>query len=64
MDKWLIMDEFHVTFVAPGGLSGRESSAIRAALDGVRFRRLIYRAVRRAARRDAALAKVDVRLSR
>lgn len=63
MAKTIMMDEFHVTVFAPGGLRKAEYAGISRALNGARFRRDLGRAVRAVFRRHPSLRKVRVRLS-
>ena len=63
MRNQLVMDEFHVTFFVPRGLSDRAYDSARAAIDDRRFRRRVRRCVARMARRHPALLAVTVKLS-
>ena len=64
MARRVLLDEFHVSVYVPAGLPDVESDAIKQALDDDEFRRQLQRAVRAAFRRNAALAKAEVKLSR
>ncbi len=62
--KRVLMDEFHLTVLAPRKLSEPEYEAIRQAIAGPAFRAGLARAARRVARRHPALSKVRLKLSR
>ena len=64
MPKNVLMDEFHVSFLAPHNLSPAEYDGVRQTLDEPYFRALLKRAVRKIAVRFPSLNKVRVRLSR
>ena len=64
MAKNVLMDEFHVSFLAPHDLSPAEYDGVRQTLDEPYFRALLKRAVKNVAARFPSLIKVGVRLSR
>jgi hypothetical protein len=64
MARNVLMDEFHVAFLAPRRLSSAEYDAVRQTLDEPYFRALLKRAVKNVAARFPSLSKVRVRLSR
>ena len=64
MAKNVLMDEFHVSFLAPHNLSPAEYDAVRRTLDELHFRALLKRTVKNVAARFPSLNKVRVRLSR
>jgi hypothetical protein len=64
MAKRILLDEFHLTVYAPGGLGEPEYDAIRPALDEPELHAALARAVRRDLRRSPPLSPVRVRLSR
>jgi hypothetical protein len=64
MARRIVMDEFHLTVYAPGGLSAPEYEAIRRALDEPELHAALARAARRVLRRSPPLRPVRVRLSR
>ena len=64
MAKNVLMDEFHVSFLAPHNLSPAEYVGVRHTLDEPYFRALLKRAVKNVAGRFPSLNKVRVRLSR
>jgi len=64
MAKLILMDEFHVTASAPGGLRESQYQAMRRALDGAALHADVVAAVRAVFRRYPALRRVRVRVSR
>lgn len=64
MAKYLLLDEIHVSFLVPQDLSDRACSAIRQVLDGMRLRADLRRCLRTTLRREPALAKVRLRVTR
>ena len=64
MAKNVLMDEFHVSFLAPHNLSPAEYDAVRRTLDELYFRALLKRTVKNVTARFPSLSKVRVRLSR
>ena len=64
MPRRLVMDEFHVSFLAPRTLSPAAFDAIRRTLTNAGFRAALRRAVRQAVRQFPSLDKVRIRLSR
>jgi hypothetical protein len=64
MAKFIFLDEFHVTVLAPRGFPAAEYNWIRQTLDKVRFRVRLGRAVRTVFRQYPSLAKVKVTITR
>jgi hypothetical protein len=64
MGKGVVLEEFHLTVLAPRGLPESEYDAICRALADPAFESRLRRAVRRAFRREGGLAKTKVRVSR
>ena len=64
MPKAILMDEFHLSMFAPAGLRGAEYAAIRRALDGVRFRTRLVRAIRHVIGQYPPLHQVRVTVTR
>ena len=64
MARQIVMEEFHLTMLAPRGLPEAEYRSIRRTLDGKRFRVRLASAARRVCRRFAGLRQISVRLSR
>jgi hypothetical protein len=64
MAKRILLDEFHLTVYAPGGLSDPEYEAIRRAQNEPELHAALARAARRVLRRFPPLRPVRVRLSR
>ena len=62
--KYLLLDEIHVSFLIPRELPDRAAAAVRRALDGARFRAGLRRCLRAAMRREPALARVRLRVTR
>ena len=64
MAKIILLEEFHLGVYALGGLPEADYEAMRQALDDTRFQARLRRLVQRLFHRQAALARVKVRLSR
>ncbi len=64
MARTVLLDEFHLSVLAPRGLPEPAYVAARRALDRKRFQADLCRAVREVARRYPALSRVRFRLSR
>ena len=64
MAQNVLMDEFHVSFLAPHHLSSTDYDGVRRTLDEPSFRALLKRAVKNVAARFPSLNPVRVRLSR
>jgi hypothetical protein len=64
MARYVLMDEFHVTFLAPRNLTTAEFDAIRSTLNNAGFRAAFRRSVRQVVRQFPSLNKMRVRLSR
>ena len=64
MPKAILMDEFHVTFSAPRGLTEREYDAIYRTLHLQRFRRQLRQAVKGVAGRHRPLGTARIAISR
>ena len=64
MPRCVLVDEFHLSFLAPDNLSTAEFDAIRRTLDGARFRARLRRIFKKVAARFLSLSKVRFRLSR
>jgi len=64
MAKAILIDQLHLTVLAPRGLLDAEYDAMSRTLDGLRFRRRLGRAVRALCRAYPALAKAKVKVSR
>jgi hypothetical protein len=64
MGKGVVMEEFHLTVLAPRGLPESEYDAIHRALADPSFESRLRRAIRRAFRGEAPLGKAKVRVSR
>jgi hypothetical protein len=64
MAKNILLEEFHLTVVAPRGLPPAEYDAMRQAVTSAQFIIRLRHAVRRVFRREAALSRAKVRLSR
>jgi hypothetical protein len=64
MAKGIMIDEYHLTVLAPRDLPERRYQTIRQTLDGRGFQRALRRAVRAVIRQYPSLDKVRMRLSR
>jgi hypothetical protein len=64
MGKGVVMEEFHLTVLAPRGLPESEYDAICRALADPAFEARLRRVVRRVFRRETPLVKVKVRVGR
>jgi hypothetical protein len=64
MPKSILMDEIHVTVLAPASLSKEEGNAICRALRGRTFQRSPRDAVRAAFRGHPSLKKATIRIHR
>jgi hypothetical protein len=64
MARRVLVDEFHLSFLAPRNLSPAQFDAIRSALDDARFRALLRRGVKNVVAHFPPLNRVRVRLSR
>ena len=64
MPKSILMDEIHVTVLAPGSLSKAEGNAIGRTLRGQGFQRYLRDAVRSVFTRHPSLKKVKFRINR
>jgi hypothetical protein len=64
MARKILIDEFHLTVVAPRGLSPEEFRAMRRALGRVGFRAALGSAVRDVVHRHPSLARVRTVISR
>lgn len=64
MAKRLLMEEYHVTVLAPHGLPVADYDAIRRTLTDPTFEARLRKAVRRVFRKEASLDKTKVRLGR
>ena len=64
MAKKILMDELHVTVLAPAGLPEPEYRAIHAALNSRRFAGELRRAVQDVLGRFRGLSKTTVKVSR
>ena len=64
MPRCVLIDEFHLSFLAPTSFSEAAFDAVRRTLDGARFRNRLRRIVRKAVARFRCLGGVRVRLSR
>jgi hypothetical protein len=64
MAKGVLIEEFHLTVLAPHGLPAAEYDAICRILADPAFESRLRRAVRRAFRREGGLSKAKVRVSR
>ena len=64
MATGVLREEFHLTVYAPRGLPEPEYEEIRRTLDGEDFRARVRRAVYRIVRREPALSKVRVTMTR
>lgn len=64
MAKFIVLEEFHLTVVAPRGLPSTEYDAIVRTVNSTPFMTRLRQAVRRAFRREPSLNKAKVRLSR
>jgi hypothetical protein len=64
MAKGILIEEFHLTVLAPRGLSASEYDAIHRALADPAFEARLRRVVRRAFRRETPLGEVKVRVGR
>jgi hypothetical protein len=63
MPKGILIDEFHVTVVAPRGLPDAHYVAMHRTLAGLPFQRALRQAVQTVFRKYASLSKTRVRLS-
>ena len=63
MPKGIVIDEFHLTIVAPRGLPDAQYIAMHRTLSGRRFQRALREAVQVVFRKYASLSKTRVRLS-
>jgi len=64
MPRLIVMDELHVTLLAPRRLSVPEQDAVTRALNDPSFTAGLRRAVRRLMRRRPELSPVRVRVTR
>jgi hypothetical protein len=64
MAKTIIIDEFHVTVLAPRGFTERQYGSMHGALRGPKLLRELVHSVRNVLRRFPALANARVRVSR
>ena len=64
MARFILIDEFQLTFYAPCGLPETDYDAITRALSSGRLRRRLLRAVQRVLRRHPALQRVRPTLTR
>lgn len=64
MAKYLLLDEIHVAFLIPQDLPDRACTATQRALNGTRFRTDLRQCLRTVLRREPALAKVRLRVTR
>ena len=63
MPKQVVMDEFHLTFLVPRGLSASVYEAIHQTLVASRFKAELRRAVRQVIGRHPELSSVTVKVS-
>jgi hypothetical protein len=64
MAKFILLEEFHLTIVAPHGLPPTEYDAIVQTVNSTPFMTRLRRAIRQILRRDPSLKKARLRLSR
>jgi hypothetical protein len=64
MAKHILIDELHVTLLAPSGLTAKQSHAARRALRRASFLPALTRAARAVVRRYPSLRAVRVTVSR
>jgi hypothetical protein len=62
--KTFLMEEFHLSVFAPGGLPKTEYDAIRRALHDQRLKTRLRNAMREVFRHRSALKKTQIRISR
>ncbi len=64
MAKMVVIEELHVTVYVPRDLPANEADDVRRTLGDPAFEARLLRALKRVFRREAALARARVRLSR
>jgi hypothetical protein len=64
MMKGILLDEFHLSVIAPRGLPATECDAIRQTITSTRFIARLRRALRQVVGREPALKRAIFRLSR
>ena len=64
MPKTILMEQFHITVIAPAGLPKAAYDAMQRTLQGRRFQTRVYDAVRKVAQGYASLRKAKVRIER
>jgi hypothetical protein len=64
MPKTILMEQFHITVIAPAGLPKADYDAMQRTLQGRRFQTRLHDAVRKVAQRYASLHKVKIRIER
>jgi hypothetical protein len=64
MVLWIVIEEFQMSIRVPHTLSDAESAALRRTLSAGAFRARLLRLIRRIFRREPALRKARIRLSR
>ena len=63
MARVLLLDEFHISVLAPRGLRDAEYAAIHRTLAGARFRAGLRRAIRKVQWQYGSLARATLKLS-
>ena len=64
MPKTILMEQFHITVIAPGGLPKAAYDAMQRTLQGRRFQTRLHESVRKVMQRYSALRKTNVRIER
>jgi hypothetical protein len=64
MPKTILLEDYHLTVIAPAGLRKAEYTAMVRTLHGKRFQARLHEAVREVFRRYSSLKKVQFSLDR
>ena len=64
MRKTILMEQFHITVIAPAGLPKAAYDAMQRTLQGRRFQARLHDAVRKVAQRYSSLRKTKIRIER
>ena len=64
MPKTILMEQFHITVIAPAGLPKADYDAMQRMLQGRRFQARLHDAVCKVVQRYSSLGKAKVRIER
>ena len=64
MPKTILMEQFHITVIAPAGLPKAAYDTMQRTLQGRRFQTRLHDAVRKVVQRYSSLRKTQVRIER